>query len=174
MFPSPLPLLSPPLSSLVSSPLSSRRLLRRYSTWAEGECRPDDTTQHFCSWRLVSDVPRKIHKSCSDASINGAIMKGDADAAWGARCFHKCSEADRTSKYMFINLLVYKERYFRKCSRGAQPHYSISALTLVMNNVYAPPRRPPPFLFLSHCCHIVSHCCCHTVILTLLSHLSHR
>jgi len=64
-----------------------------YSTWTEGECRPDDPKQHFCSWRLVA--AEKISKMCSDASIDAAVIAGDAHAPWGARCFSGCSVADR-------------------------------------------------------------------------------
>ena len=75
-----------------------------YSTWAEGQCRPNDPTQAFCSWRVVPEPVRKIDKSCSDAAINTVIMEGDANATWGARCFSGCSGADRrnTSSTCYI------------------------------------------------------------------------
>ena len=74
-----------------------------YSTWAEGQCRPDDPSQAFCGWRLVQTTD-KIAKTCSDAAINGVIMAGDASAPWGARCFVNCSAADRrnTSSECYI------------------------------------------------------------------------
>ena len=40
-----------------------------YSTWAEGECKPDDPTQGFCSWQLT-EVVKKIGKTCSDDAID--------------------------------------------------------------------------------------------------------
>ena len=74
-----------------------------YSTWTEGECKPDDPTQQYCSWRVVEEV-KKIAKTCSDAAINAVIMQGDATAPWGGRCFDQCSPADRrnTSSECFI------------------------------------------------------------------------
>eukprot|EP00729_Bicosta_minor_P001393 gene1393-9813_t len=65
-----------------------------FSTWAEGECKPDDQSQSFCSWRLVERV-KKVGKLCSDAAIDAAIVKGDTEASWGAHCFNKCSPADQ-------------------------------------------------------------------------------
>lgn len=74
-----------------------------YSTWGEGECKPDDPSQSFCSWRVVKEI-KKIAKTCSDTAINAVIMEGDATAPWGGRCFDKCSAADRhnTSSECFI------------------------------------------------------------------------
>jgi len=65
-----------------------------YSTWAEGECRPNDPTQKSCSWSLTGQ-DQKIGKSCSDGVINAAIAEGDRNASWGARCFDKCSTNDQ-------------------------------------------------------------------------------
>lgn len=65
-----------------------------FSTWADGECRAGDTTQTFCSWRLV-EVVKKIAKTCSDDAINKVIVDGDKNAPWGARCFNTCSQADQ-------------------------------------------------------------------------------
>lgn len=65
-----------------------------YSTWAEGECKPDDPTQGFCSWQLT-EVVKKIGKTCSDDAIDATIVAGDKSAKWGAQCFDKCSSADQ-------------------------------------------------------------------------------
>lgn len=65
-----------------------------YSTWADGECRPDDPSQVFCSWRVVATV-KKISKECSDAAFNAVIVQGDKIAPWGARCFDGCSAAEQ-------------------------------------------------------------------------------
>ena len=58
------------------------------------QCRPDDASQSFCSWRLVN-VTAKISKACSDAAIDAVIESGDRHAKWGARCFNGCSAADQ-------------------------------------------------------------------------------
>lgn len=79
-----------------------------YSTWTEGQCRSDDPTQQYCSWRVAEEV-KKITKACSDSMINAAIIAGDATAPWGGRCFDDCTAADRhnASSECFI-LCFYK------------------------------------------------------------------
>ena len=88
-----------------------------FSTSPEGECSIGadkagdgktsnvitDSEPSFCSWRLVA-VAKKVSKACSDAAIDDVIVKGDASASWGARCFNKCPVADRhnTSSQCYI------------------------------------------------------------------------
>jgi hypothetical protein len=74
-----------------------------YSLFGDGECRPDDPTQEFCSWRLLQTV-KKVGKECSDTAIDAVIKAGDRSAPWGGRCFDRCAPADRrnTSSECYI------------------------------------------------------------------------
>ena len=64
-----------------------------YSTWSDGQCRPNDPSQTFCGWRVAEEVKR-VSKKCSDDAMNDAVVSGDASAPWGGRCFHQCSPGD--------------------------------------------------------------------------------
>jgi len=75
-----------------------------FSTWSAGECdeeeeegEEEESGGSFCGWRLVR-VVKKVAKTCSDAKIDAALVKGDADAPWGARCFSTLSPTDRANK----------------------------------------------------------------------------
>jgi hypothetical protein len=67
-----------------------------YSTWKDGECRPNDASQMFCGWKVLA-VVKRVTKQCSDSRINAIIETGDRTADWGARCFAKCDVVDRTN-----------------------------------------------------------------------------
>ena len=57
-----------------------------YSTWKDGECRPDDVTQTFCGWKVLNAVKR-VDKKCSDNRINAIIELGDRNADGGCSLF---------------------------------------------------------------------------------------
>jgi hypothetical protein len=66
-----------------------------FSTLAEGQCKPNGFTDSTCSWR-VAEVSKKISKNCSDASVDGAVMKT------GAACFQGCPQPTNQSSVCWI------------------------------------------------------------------------